>query len=742
MITAKVLVMMMALLLVMTGANAQKIDQRLARLVEKVQTRRAQGLRPMDAKAVNKTMAVEFNADGTIRAFSAIATLNDGAECPTARLEQMGIKVRYVVGRQAALVIPADKLKALEQMEEICFVRADLMKHLMNDRARKDTQADVAGNVTQATAAGLPQAYTGKGVVLGIIDDGIDFNHAAFRNADGSTRIKKAYVYSSAGYVEYDPEDIALLTTDDTETSHGSHTSATAGGSETGNGMQGVAPEVDLVLCGLGPYMYTSNINDAVQHIFDYAASVNKPAVISCSLGITVGLHDGSDGTAQLIAELTENGNKPGRAVLVSSGNSGSDWQSIVKKLDNTTDELKTVLGAATISYSPEKTVCYNSIYGFYADDYKEFDIVLKVVNLKTGELSDVGDQVLTLDGEPADLQITRSNEWTVTGGSAFFYYLDCVENPVKMKDPDCRLALVVKAMTAGQTIKMVCNNDNNKEPCFDAPSKEGYYDFASNGYTKGNGDFTANVMACNPAIISVGAYISANEWTNYQDLNYHYPASTLTGKEQVVGEICDFSSYGIDDNGIPQPTVIAPGMGLISAANNWDEYYFKVNKGDDDQPGVPDDGKPDKYFSSLISSVEKNGRTNWYLLEQGTSMSTPHAAGIVALWMQANPQLTTNDIIEILRETCRNDKFTTDTEFIPSHNPVQAGYGKIDAVAGLKKILNITAIETIEAGGHREATPATMYSVDAPVYNMMGQRIDKNTRGLVVYKGRKYMNQ
>ena len=209
----------------------------------------------------------------------------------------------------------------------------------------------------------------------------------------------------------------------------------------------------------------------------------------------------------------------------------------------------------------------------------------------------------------------------------------------------------------------------------------------------------------------------------DYLKETYNYPASSLTGKRQEVGEICDFSSYGIDDNGMPIPTLIGPGMGLISAANNWDKNYFKIYNEADDQPGVPDDENPYKSFDSLISSVEKNGRTNWYLLEQGTSMSTPHAAGIVALWMQANPQLTTNDIIEILRETCRNDKFTTDTEFIPSHNPVQA-------------------IDAIEAGGHREATPATMYSIDAPVYNMMGQRIDKNTRGLVVYKGRKYVNQ
>ena len=180
-------------------------------------------------------------------------------------------------------------------------------------------------------------------------------------------------------------------------------------------------------------------------------------------------------------------------------------------------------------------------------------------MNLKTGELSDVGDQVLTLEGEPiSDLQIDNFLEKTATGGSAIFYDLYCVENPVKMKDPDCRLALVVKAKTAGQTIKMYCNNDNNSEPCFDAPNNEGYYDFASNGYTKGNGDFTFSTTACNPAVISVGAYVTTNTWvSDYLKETYNYPASSLTGKRQEVGEICDFSSYGIDDNGMPIPTFL-----------------------------------------------------------------------------------------------------------------------------------------------------------------------------------------
>ena len=74
---------MMALLLMVAGVNAQKIDQRLTGLVEQVNARRAQGQRPIDAEAVNKSIAVRFKADGTIRSLSAIGLLKEGAECPT-----------------------------------------------------------------------------------------------------------------------------------------------------------------------------------------------------------------------------------------------------------------------------------------------------------------------------------------------------------------------------------------------------------------------------------------------------------------------------------------------------------------------------------------------------------------------------------------------------------------------------------------------------------------------------------
>ena len=741
----KLLFMTLTLLLVVAGVNAQKIDQRLTRLVEQVNARRAQGLRPVNAEAVNKTMVVDFNADGSIKALSAIATLKDGAEWPTAQLEQMGIKVRYIVGNQAALVIPADKLMQLEQVEELSYVMADMKRNPANSVARQSTKADISGDATQAVANGLPQAYTGKGVVLGIIDIAIDFNHAAFRNADGTSRVKKAYVCDATSMDEY---DVNILTVDNTGGSHGTHTSATAGGSDLGNGMQGVAPEADLVLVGLDEYTGMVNINDGIQRIFAYADEVQKPCVVSISLGNTLGLHDGSDITAKLVAELTQNGTKPGRAVVIGTGNSATNWQSIVRKLDDTTTELKTMLGAASFptDEEPQKKVEYNTDYYFYAGDYRDFDIQLKVVNLNTGVLSDVNGQVLDKEtGTVYNPTVGNYEVETAKGGKAVVYGLAFKSQPIIMKESNCRLVLVVKAKNAGQTINLICDGEGNAEPCFDAPHLDGEYNFAANGYTKGNGDMACNVMICDDAVISVGSYITTTNWKGYQGRDKDYPESPLTGNKQVIGEISDFSSYCVDDNGKPRPTLLAPGQGIISAASNWDKGLFKItDDGNGSQPGVPDEGNKDKEIAldDLISYVDKHGRRNWYVLEQGTSMATPHAAGIVTLWMQAKPMLTVNEIKEIMKETCVNDEFTTTVAKIPSGNKVQAGLGKIDCLAGLKKILNTTGIEAIEAGGHREATPSTMYSVDAPVYNMMGQRVDKSQKGLVIYKGRKYVNK
>ena len=123
-----------------------------------------------------------------------------------------------------------------------------------------------------AAAQQLPKAYTGEGVVIGVIDGGIDYNHAAFCHADGTTRIKKVIDFSKGTKQVYDTDEaIKALTTDDPTDSHGTHTSAIAGGSDLGNGQQGMAPQAELVLCGLGDNTSNTSIIECIKDIFDYA---------------------------------------------------------------------------------------------------------------------------------------------------------------------------------------------------------------------------------------------------------------------------------------------------------------------------------------------------------------------------------------------------------------------------------------------------------------------------------------
>ena len=63
--------------------------------------------------------------------------------------------------------------------------------------------------------------------------------------------------------------------------------------------------------------------------------------------------------------------------------------------------------------------------------------------------------------------------------------------------------------------------------------------------------------------------------------------------------------------------------------------------------------------------------------------MSAPTVAGIIAQWLQINPDLSPSDIKNIIAQTAIKDNFTTSTHFGPN--------GKIDAMAGVRYLLGIT---------------------------------------------------
>lgn len=726
------ILMIATMIPLVVGVMAQKIDLRLTQLVEQSKTRGAQGINVLDTAEIKNDFNVTFRTDGTVDRLTVIATMKQGATLPTEKLEQMGIKVKMAVSNMAVLNVPADRLMLLEQVEEFVYVEADRMMEMNNDLARQMTLVDNVSTLDAAQKEGLTQAYTGAGVIVGVIDRGIDFNHEAFRNADGTTRIKKAIVYDHDDKTDFTTEaEIKTLTSDATTSSHGSHTAATAAGSRTLAGVPGIAPEADLVLVGLGPTSPSTNIAQGVRDIFAYAEKVGKPAVINISFGNIVGLHEGGELVATTVAEETENGTKKGRAVMISSSNSGSQPESISKTL-HTGEVLKTVLGASTIPTKryPNRDIGYKIDFFAYAVDYEDFDMELKVVNLTNGEIQDVGDHLRYRDNDIYRPTLLKQTVATAKGISAVTYALYCTKK--HMDDPNLRLMIIAKPGKDGQTLRIM-RGGRNAEPELDAPTDKGY-NFAENGYTKGNGEFAFNRMICNDAVISVGSYVSRKEWNDYLGNPHAIRQSRVTGKEKEIGEISDFSSYVVgDDNDKPRPTLIAPGQRLISAANNYDTENFEKTT-----PGTLKTN-PD---TQPVMKVDNSGRLNWYVAYQGTSMATPVVTGTVALWMQADPTLNVNRIKDIMKETCDNDKWTTDVTLIPSGHKEQAGFGKVNCLKGLKKVMETTAIGNITIDDRHETTPSAINSVNEPVYNMMGQRVDKSKKGLVIYKGRKYVNR
>ncbi len=158
---------------------------------------------------------------------------------------------------------------------------------------------------------------TGKGVIVGIVDTGIDPNHADFQG-----RILRVWdqTMSGPGVAEgnfgLELTGAAIVASRDTE-GHGSHVAGIAAGSDSTTG--GVAPEADVLFVKTD--FNNAHIASGVRYIFRVARELNRPAVINLSLGSHFDAHDGSDDLSQFINQ--ESG--AGRIVCCAAGNEGED---------------------------------------------------------------------------------------------------------------------------------------------------------------------------------------------------------------------------------------------------------------------------------------------------------------------------------------------------------------------------------------------------------------------------------
>jgi len=189
-------------------------------------------------------------------------------------------------------------MKVLPVILLSCCSLATNISAAPNDRTTKWVNIE---QVKNGTGAGLTQAYTGKGVIVGIIDIGFDLTHPTFYASDGKTYRIKRFVDNekdadtTTGHAiplgrEYRTEEEILgvqHSADYQSAQHGTHVLGIAAGSGYGTPYQGMAPDADICAVAIDLATdYTANPESPeFKYIFDYADEQAKPCVINYNMG-------------------------------------------------------------------------------------------------------------------------------------------------------------------------------------------------------------------------------------------------------------------------------------------------------------------------------------------------------------------------------------------------------------------------------------------------------------------------
>ena len=657
-------------------------------------------------------------------------------------LEEQGVKVLRVRGNIAFVVVPLADVERVAALK--CVRRMELPRRMYQkmDVVRKEIGVD---KIHQGID--LPQAYTGKGVVTGIVDGGIDPNHINFLKPDGTTRfgyISKITVDQSNkdGYLYNNYYPRAVLdtmsqrdntyaiedfTTDSYTTFHGTHTTGIMAGGYKGNitygktddddtsypvsasnPFYGCATESELVAsCGDLRDMYIAfGVDDVVQYALKSGKSP-KPCVINLSLGSNIGVHDSTSVMNKFLAEEGKHA-----IICVAAGNEADMAVALKKTFDNTDETVKTFITPMQPGALKSGTKTYfnlrNGQIAAYSNDSTEFEFQVVVTNTKRENRAAVRIPVLkhtngqavtyasggdySMSGAVINQTFAKAFDGYVTVASAIdaetgrYYAMAEImtsDNQKTNQDGNYKLALEIKSKKAGQRVEVY---GDAQHVYFDDNKQVAFVSGSRNG--------SISDMACAANIVTVGSYNVRNHWASLDGYVYGY---NKKGDEDdyPTGEVSRFSSFGTLADGRDLPTVWAPGASIISSVNT----YAVEN---------PDLGYSDM---ALQGKLKKDKKTYYWHQSLGTSMATPVVAGSIALWLEANPTLTCKDVVRIIKATACKDDFVKNTG-----DPVQWGAGKFDAYAGLKQVLREKQTDGIN--GVR-----TTENKEVPVITMTGER-------------------
>ncbi len=521
------------------------------------------------------------------------------------------------------------ELRELARLPEVVFIEAAYRLEPHIDRS----VPAVGGRFLHEAA---PRA-TGQGVVVGLVDTGIDWTHPDFRtdrDGDGfeeSSRILWLWDQTETGFfgnpkkvpfgTEYTREEIEAalrsrmgIVNERDESGHGTHVTgiAVGDGSASGGTFVGMAPNAEMILVKTS--YFSTDIVEGVRYIFEKASWLGKPAVVNLSLGGHFGPHDGTSLFEQSLEAFLGH---PGRAIVASAGNDGDQTIHIGGQLRPRE--------AFTFTFVPNEETAYVNIWYSGSANF--------TVSVTSPGINGPPQTVLAVRGQ-GEFQNTPDGSVEI----------DNSRGGLDPRNRDRGIALSLERVQPGSAWQITLTDQGGTGGRFDAWPGLSTMGF----FPQGDSFSTVTEPATAKKIIAVGAYTTKVFWQGADGEPHRFTDA------QSEGQLAPFSARGPTRDGRLKPDLTAPGTAIVSALAK----------------------------DSEVSRSEKlvlPGRA--YVAMQGTSMAAPHVAGAVALLLQAQPHLSAEEILAQLKATALQDMFTTG-------GPVTAwGAGKLQAARGFETL-------------------------------------------------------
>ncbi len=495
--------------------------------------------------------------------------------------------------------------------------------------------------------APLPKAYTGKGVMLGFIDTGIDYTHPDFQDATGKTRIKFIWDHLLADSAntpmpyaygqEFTGADIdsGRATAHHDQGVHGTVITGMGGGNGNATGeFTGAAPEADLVIVAInfnvGDDQFLSSIADAVDYIYAKADAAGQPCIINISAGTYYGSHDGNDLSTQLMDGLITA--KNGRSIVCASGNAGGfalHTHTTVATGDTVFTWFKNAGAQSYCEFWGDTANMSNLKFTIGADKFSpdyEFRGSLTYTNIQQ-QLGTLHTNVLySVDGNKL---ATVQSYADIIGGQYGMFYLVTRDSTYNW-----RLQTTGTGSWDGYTFDWIPSSLLPTATVYPAIADYVAPDLYQN---------MCSGFQCSDKTITVGQYTNMNSYTDFNN--------TIQSFTTTTGAIHPTSSWGPTRDLRQKPDVVASSEWTFGPLIVTSQPWFIANQ-------------PYK-----IPPTAKHLRAN------GTSGASAIVSGIVAMYLEKYPFASSQDIKNAIINCSYTDSFTGAS--LPDY---KWGHGKTDA--------------------------------------------------------------